>query len=68
MQKWEYLVVYIQGREVNPEVADKSFDVHASADKYTEQLNKYASGGWELMQFEWDDDKGVKALFKRPRG
>lgn len=68
MQKWEYLVVYIQGRELNPEADTKALDSQANADKFTETLNKYASGGWELMSFEWDSDRGAKALFKRPRG
>jgi hypothetical protein len=68
MQKWEYLAVYIQGQELNSEAKTKGVDVHANADKFTETLNKYASGGWELMSFEWDGDRGAKALFKRPRG
>lgn len=68
MQKWEYLVVYIQGREVPPEPEAPEADAHANADKFTEQLNRYASGGWELMNFEWDGDQGAKAIFKRPRG
>lgn len=68
MQKWEYLVVYLQSPEVSPAAAEMGADWHIKADKYTEQLNKYASGGWELMHFEWDGEKGAKAIFKRPRG
>ncbi len=68
MERWEYLVVYIQGRELSPDADTKGADVHANADKFTETLNKYASGGWELMNFEWDGDRGAKAIFKRPRG
>jgi hypothetical protein len=68
MQKWEYLVVYIQTREANAAVSELGMEPHLNADKFTEQLNKYASGGWELMNFEWDGDEGAKALFKRPRG
>ncbi|MBL8162883.1 MAG: DUF4177 domain-containing protein [Anaerolineae bacterium] len=68
MQKWEYLVVYIQARETTQAVSELGMDSHLNADKFTEQLNKYASGGWELMHFEWDGDKGAKAVFKRPRG
>jgi hypothetical protein len=65
MQKWEYLVVYIQARELN--ALEKDVDQHADADKYTDKLNQYATGGWELMTFEWDGDKGARALLKRPR-
>lgn len=68
MERWEYLVVYIQGREHNSDADNKGVDVHANADKFTETLNKYAGGGWELMNFEWDGDRGAKAIFKRPRG
>ena len=68
MQKWEYLVVYIQGREPNAAATEDGMEDHMNADKFTEQLNQYASGGWELMNFEWDGDKGAKAIFKRPRG
>lgn len=66
MPKWEYLVVYIQARDLN--AIEKDVDQHADADKYTDRLNEYAAGGWELMTFEWDGDKGARALFKRPRG
>jgi hypothetical protein len=65
MEQWEYLVVYIQARHLEGQARD--MDVHADADKYTEQLNKYAVGGWELFTFEWDGDKGARAVFKRPR-
>ena len=63
MQKWEYLVVYVQDSDIaqdNPE-----FDVHMDADKFTEQLNKYGRAGWELVSFVWDE-RGAKASFKRP--
>ena len=68
MQKWEYLVVYIQAQEANEAAKEMGLEGHLNADKFTEQLNKHASGGWELMNFEWDSDKGAKAIFKRPRG
>ncbi len=68
MPNWEYLVVYIQAREPLPGAESQGVDVFANADKFTEQLNKYASGGWELMNFEWDGDRGARAVFKRPRG
>jgi hypothetical protein len=67
MQKWEYLVVYIQAREINPNVPHEGVDVHSNADKFTETLNRHASGGWELTNFEWDGNQGARALFKRPR-
>lgn len=65
MQKWEYLVVYIQARDLH--APEKGVDQHADADKYTDRLNQYASGGWELMTFEWDGDNGARAVFKRSR-
>lgn len=65
MEKWEYLVVYIQARHLDAKERDA--DAHADADKYSEQLNKYAAGGWELFTFEWDGDRGARAVFKRPR-
>jgi hypothetical protein len=68
MQKWEYLVVYIQAQELNAAVSTQQIDVHASADHFTETLNRYASGGWELMNFEWVGNEGARAIFKRPRG
>lgn len=68
MQKWEYLVVYIQGQDANSVAVEMGMEGHMNADKFTEQLNKYASGGWELMNFEWDGNKGAKALFKRAKG
>lgn len=68
MQKWEYLVVYIQSREHNAAAEKMGVEQHLNADKFTEQLNRHASGGWELMQFEWDGDQGARAIFKRPRG
>lgn len=65
MDTWEYLAVYIQARHL--EANEKDVDVHADADKYSDQLNKYAAGGWELFTFEWDGDNGARAVFKRPR-
>lgn len=65
MQKWEYLVVYIQAPSITAAAADMGVEQHLKADKYTEQLNQYANAGWELMQFEWDGEKGVRAVFKR---
>jgi hypothetical protein len=65
METWEYLVVYIQARDLD--ASARAVDAHADADKYSEQLNKYAAGGWELFTFEWDGDKGARAVFKRPR-
>lgn len=63
MQKWEYLVVYMQDSDVAQDKPE--FDVHIDADKYTEQLNKYGKAGWELVSFVWNDE-GAKASFKRP--
>ena len=65
MDKFEYLVVYIEARHL--ETTEQDVDVHADADKYSEQLNKYAAGGWELFTFEWDGQQGARAVFKRPR-
>jgi hypothetical protein len=65
MDKFEYLVVYIEARHLETQAQD--IDVHADADKYSEQLNKYAAGGWELFTFEWDGQEGARAVFKRPR-
>jgi len=68
MQKWEYLVVYIQAQETTPAAVQMGMETHLNADKFTERLNHYASAGWELMHFEWDGNQGAKAVFKRPRG
>jgi len=63
MQKWEYLVIFVQDSDIAQDSPE--FDVHMDADKYTEQLNKYGKAGWELVAFEWQD-RGAKAAFKRP--
>lgn len=68
MQKWEYLVVYIQAQEANAAAQQLGVTPHLNADKFTEALNKHASAGWELMQFEWAGEDGARAIFKRPRG
>lgn len=62
MQKWEYLVVFVQDSDIAQDKPE--FDVYMDADKYTEQLNKYGDAGWELVAFEWQD-QGAKAAFKR---
>lgn len=64
MQQWEYLVVVMKGAEL--EAVDADADRFADADKFTEQLNKYASAGWELVSFQWDDNF-AKAAFKRAK-
>ena len=63
MPKWEYLVVYLQDSTVAQGQAE--IDVYLDADKYSEQLNKYGQAGWELVNFEWEQ-QGAKAAFKRP--
>ena len=61
MEKWEYLVVYLKDSAVSDET---SVDPFLDADKFTEQLNKYGQGGWELVSFEWEMN-AAKAAFKR---
>lgn len=63
MQKWEYLVVYIQ--DVDMEAHDAEADLYVDADAFTERLNTYGQAGWELVSFEWLE-KGAKAALKRP--
>lgn len=63
MQKYEYLVVYMS--DVN-KTEDIEMDRHMDADHFSEQLNKYGAGGWELVSFEWENGGGAKAAFKRP--
>jgi hypothetical protein len=63
MQKWEYLVVYIQGSDVAK--SQPEMDVYMDADKYSDQMNKYGQAGWELVSFEWTET-GARAAFKRP--
>lgn len=64
MQKWEYLVVYIQDSKVAEDKPD--VDVFLDADTFTDKLNKYGNAGWELVSFEWERD-GAKAALKRPK-
>ena len=64
MDKWEYLVVYVQDSKVAED--NKEVDVFLDADTFTEKLNKYGEAGWELVSFEWEVD-GAKAAFKRPK-
>ncbi len=63
MKHWEYLVVFLTDSDVADD--QESVDVHLDADKFTEQLNRYGSAGWELVSFEWEK-QGAKAAFKRP--
>jgi hypothetical protein len=64
MQQWEYLVVVMKGAEL--EQVDADADRFADADKFTEQLNKYAQAGWELVSFQWEQNH-AKAAFKRQK-
>lgn len=64
MQKWEYLVVYIQDSKRAQDQPE--MDHYLDADRYSEQLNKYGDAGWELIAFEWTTD-GAKAALKRPK-
>jgi hypothetical protein len=64
MQKWEYLVVYLQDSYVAEN--QKQIDMHLDADKFTEKLNTLGNAGWELVGFEWTND-GTKAALKRPK-
>ena len=63
MQKWEYLVIFVDDSDLAQDQAE--IDVHLDADRYTEKLNTYGTAGWELVSFEWQDH-GAKAAFKRP--
>ena len=63
MQKWEYLAVFVKDSDISD---DKEIDVHLDADTFTEKLNRYGQAGWELVSFNWLDDGGAKAVFKRP--
>lgn len=63
MQKWEYLVVYLEDSDYaqdKPEI-----DVYMDADKFTEKLKTYGEAGWEMVSFEWEA-RGAKVAFKRP--
>lgn len=62
MQKWEYLVVFIEDSKVAQD--NVTVDVYLDADKFTEKLNHYGSAGWELVSFEWHEH-GAKVAFKR---
>ena len=62
MQKWEYLVVFIN--DTNFAEADAEADRYADADVYTDRLNQYGDAGWELVNFEWQTN-GAKAALKR---
>ena len=64
MQKWEYLVVYIEDSEVAQD--NKSVDIYLDADRFTEKLNNYGDAGWEVISFEWEE-KGAKVALKRPK-
>lgn len=64
MQKWEYLVVFIEDSDVaqsKPEI-----DVYLDADRYTEALNNYGDAGWEMVSFSATED-GATVSFKRPK-
>lgn len=63
MQKWEYLVVYLEDSDYaqdKPEI-----DVYMDADKFTDKLKTYGEAGWEMVSFQWEE-RGAKAAFKRP--
>lgn len=63
-ESWEYLVVFISDTDFTE---DHDMDKHLDADKFTEQLNKYGSAGWELVNFTWEGNAGAKAAFKRKK-
>jgi len=64
MQKWEYLVVFIEDDEQHQDNA--SVDVYLDADRYTEKLNNYGGAGWEVVSFTWEE-QGAKVALKRPK-
>ena len=63
MQKWEYLVVFIEDSKTAHDHPE--FDVFMDADRFTEKLTGYGEAGWELVSFAWEKN-GAKASFKRP--
>jgi hypothetical protein len=65
MQRWEYLVVFIEDSKVAQNTLE--IDVYMDVDKYTQALNNYGVAGWELVSFEARDN-GARAAFKRPAG
>ena len=62
MQKWQYLVVFIEDSKTAQD--QPQYDVFVDADRFTDKLNVYGNAGWELISFEWGAD-GAKAAFKR---
>ncbi len=63
MQKWEYLIVYLEDSDFaqdKPEV-----DVYMDADKFTDKLKTYGEAGWEMVTFQWEE-RGAKVALKRP--
>lgn len=62
MQKWQYLVVFIEDSKTAQD--QPQFDTFMDADRFTEKLNVYGNAGWELVSFEWEPN-GAKAAFKR---
>lgn len=64
MQKWEYLVVFIEDSHVAQDQPE--FDRYLDVDKYTQALNTYGEAGWELVSFSAAGN-GARAAFKRPK-
>ncbi|MCU0500085.1 MAG: DUF4177 domain-containing protein [Anaerolineae bacterium] len=64
MQKWEYLVVFIEDSKVAQDQPE--FDRYLDVDKYTQALNTYGEAGWELVSL-LTSANGARAAFKRPK-
>ena len=62
MQKWQYLVVFIEDSRAAQDQPE--FDVYLDADRFTEKLNIYGEAGWELVNLAWEEN-GAKTAFKR---
>jgi len=61
---WDYLTVYISGALDFPDTTPRPEILNWAGKSITQQLNAYATQGWELFNMAWVSDIEVMVTFR----
>ncbi|NLX08806.1 MAG: hypothetical protein GXY36_04055 [Chloroflexi bacterium] len=65
MPLWEYQTVYLSGSLDFPDKVERAEALSWAGKSLSQQINTFASQGWEVFDMMWISDREVMVTFKR---